>query len=54
MIVLAGLALGALHGALRARARRGSGFDIAWYALVHAILFAIAGMFLTIAIDRLA
>lgn len=53
MIVIAGLIFGALFGALRARSRGGSGFDIAQYALVHAILFALVGLFVTIGIDRL-
>ena len=53
MIVIAAFFAGAMFGALRARRRGGSGFDIAQYALVHAILFGIIGMFVTIGIDRL-
>lgn len=53
MIVIAGLILGAIVGALRARARQGNKLDIAQYAAVHAIIFAVLGMFLTILIDYL-
>ncbi len=53
MIVIAGLLFGALFGALRARKRQGTGFDIAQYAAAHAILFALLGLFVTILIDKL-
>ncbi|MGF6859493.1 hypothetical protein ABIE69_000040 [Rhodobacteraceae bacterium MBR-64] len=53
MIVIAGLVLGALIGALRARARQGNRLDIAQYAAVHAMIFAVIGLFVTIALDRL-
>ncbi|MBC7154035.1 MAG: hypothetical protein H5U19_05370 [Rhodobacteraceae bacterium] len=53
MIVIAGLVLGALVGALRARARQGNRLDIAQYAAVHAMIFAVIGLFVTIALDRL-
>jgi hypothetical protein len=53
MIVVTGFVLGALIGALRAVRRKGSGFDIAQYAAAHAILFAILGLFLTIAVEKL-
>lgn len=53
MIVISGFFLGALFGALRARRGKGNGFDIAQYAAVHAILFAILGLFLTIVVEKL-
>lgn len=53
MIVIAGLVLGGIWGALLARRRGGSGLDIAQYAAVYAILFGVLGMFATIALDRL-
>jgi hypothetical protein len=53
MIVLGGLVIGGLFGGLRARARNGNRLDIAQYAAVHAIAFALLGLFLTIGIERL-
>jgi hypothetical protein len=53
MIVLGGLVFGGLFGALRARARQGNRLDIAQYAAVHGIAFALAGLFLTIALERM-
>jgi hypothetical protein len=53
MIVIFGFIFGALLGSFRARRRNGSGFDIAQYAVAHAIFFALLGLFVTIAIDRL-
>jgi hypothetical protein len=53
MIVLGGLVFGGLLGALRARARQGNRLDIAQYAAVHAIAFALVGLFVTIGLERL-
>ena len=53
MIILSGLLFGALLGALRARRRQGSSADIAQYAAVHAILFALIGLFVTLALGRI-
>ena len=53
MIVIAGLLFGALFGAYRARRRQGTGFDIAQYAAVHAIIFGLLGLFATILIEKL-
>ena len=52
MIVIAAVVLGALWGDLRARKRGGNGTDRLQYAAVHAIALAIAGLFVTILIDR--
>lgn len=53
MIVIAGLVVGAIWGGIRARARKGRGFDIAQYAAVYAILGGLAGLFVTLALDRM-
>lgn len=53
MIVLAGFLLGALSGAWTAKRRGGSRADMAQYAAGYAIAFALAGLFLTIALERL-
>lgn len=48
MLALAGMVLGAVLGAIRARARGGNGFDVAQYAAVHALILGLAGMFITV------
>lgn len=53
MIILGGLVVGALFGAWRAQARQGNRLDIAQYAAVHAIAFALVGLFATIALERM-
>ncbi|MCT8160749.1 hypothetical protein [Pseudoruegeria sp. SHC-113] len=52
MIVIAGFVLGGVLGALRAKKRGGNGKDIAQWAIVHAILFALIGLFATLFIHR--
>ncbi|MEI4470398.1 hypothetical protein [Frigidibacter sp. MR17.24] len=52
MLSIAGLVIGAIWGGLRARARGGSGFDIAQYAAVHGLGLAILGLFVSIVILR--
>lgn len=54
MIVLFGAILGAAIGALTAWRRKGRLADIVQYAAVHALIFALAGLFASILIDRLA
>ncbi|MHC0052681.1 apolipoprotein acyltransferase [Actibacterium sp. D379-3] len=54
MIVIAGAIIGALWGGLLARRRKGTGFDIAQYAVGFAIAFGLLGMILTIIIERMA
>lgn len=54
MIVIAAALIGALIGVRNARRRGGRPADIAQYAAVHAILFALAGLLATIAMGRLA
>lgn len=52
ILPLAGLAIGALVGALRARARGGKPADLWQWAAVHALLFALVGLFLLILLER--
>lgn len=54
MIVIAAIVIGALTGGLKARRRGGKPLDILQYAAVHAIAFGLAGLFVTIVIDRMA
>ena len=44
--------LGAILGGLTARRRKGSGADIAQYAAVYGIAFAILGLVVTVVLDR--
>lgn len=53
MFVILALFLGALLGALRARARGGSRFDIAQYAAAHGIALALLALFATVIWVRL-
>ncbi len=53
MFVIGGFLLGAIGGALRAKARGGKLADILQYATVHAILFGLLGLFITLYLDRM-
>ncbi|HEY6918478.1 MAG TPA: hypothetical protein VI412_04415 [Tabrizicola sp.] len=53
MFVIGGLLLGALGGGLRAKARGGKLPDILQYAVAHAILFGLLGLFITLSLDRM-
>lgn len=53
MIVLAGVAGGALYGAVLARRRGGRRLDQLQYAAGFAIAFGLMGMFATIALERM-
>ncbi|MFP1645575.1 hypothetical protein [Pontitalea aquivivens] len=52
MIYTIAAVLGAIIGYRRAVRRGGNGFDRAQYATVHAIAFGLAGLFVTLMIDR--
>ncbi|SLN44153.1 hypothetical protein AQS8620_01761 [Aquimixticola soesokkakensis] len=52
MIVIALAILGALIGGFTAKRRTGTALDIAQYAAVYAIGFAIVGLFATVILDR--
>jgi hypothetical protein len=54
MIVLAFMVLGAAVGAWRAHRRQGTRLDLLQWGAVYAIIFALAGLILTIALERLA
>ena len=54
MIVLIGAILGAVTGGLIARRRKGKTADILQYVFVYALMFALAGLFLTLIIHRAA
>lgn len=54
MIVIIAALAGAVIGGLTAKKRNGKRADIAQYAVVYAIAFAIVGMLATIILHRLA
>lgn len=54
LLALIGAVIGALVGAFVARRRKGTTTDMLQYGAVFAILFALAGLFLTIFILRAA
>lgn len=54
MIVIVALVIGALLGWRRAVSLGGGPKDIAQYAVVYAVIFAVLGLFATILIERLA
>jgi len=53
MIVLAGLAVGALMGVRSARQRGGNRSDMWQYGAVFGMIGGVVGLFLTIALERL-
>jgi hypothetical protein len=53
MIVIGGAILGALLGVITAKKRGGSRADLWQYGAVYAIAFSLAGLILTIAIEKL-
>ncbi len=53
MIVILGALIGALIGGMTAKRRNGDKADIAQYAVGYAIAFALVGVILTIAIEKL-
>lgn len=52
MIVLAGLVLGVVIGAMTARKRGGKALDMAQYAAGYGIAFTLLGLFVTIFLAR--
>ncbi|MCB2094896.1 MAG: hypothetical protein H6901_06795 [Rhodobacteraceae bacterium] len=54
MIIIAAFLLGATVGWVRAARRNGNRLDKLQYAAGHAIFFAVAGLFATLVIGRLA
>ncbi|EKE45126.1 hypothetical protein OCGS_0821 [Oceaniovalibus guishaninsula JLT2003] len=53
MIVLAGIVIGALWGALTARKRQGNRLDMAQWAAAAAIAGALLGLILTVILERM-
>lgn len=53
MIVIVAFIAGVFVGMARARSRKGNRLDIAQYAAIYGIVFAIIGLFATIALERL-
>jgi cation transporter-like permease len=49
---IAGLVLGALVGAWRARARGGKPADMVQWAIVHALILGLAGLFAAVLLTR--
>ncbi len=54
MIITISAILGALFGGLRAKKRNGTALDIAQYAGVYALIFALIGLAITVLIMRMA
>ena len=54
MILIATLLIGAFLGWRHAARLQGNRLDRAQYAAVYAMIFAMAGLFLTLMIDRMA
>ncbi|WP_299692433.1 apolipoprotein acyltransferase [uncultured Tateyamaria sp.] len=52
MIYLPAALIGAVIGGLNAKRRGGKGLDIAQYAAVYGIAFALLGLIVTIILDR--
>ncbi|PJI92097.1 hypothetical protein BC777_0941 [Yoonia maricola] len=52
MIPLSGILIGAIFGALRAKARGGKGKDMLQWGAVFAIIFGVIGMFVLIFLQR--
>lgn len=52
LIILCALA-GAVVGGFRAKRRKGRTADILQYAVVHAMIFALVGLFLAILLERM-
>jgi hypothetical protein len=53
MIVIAAALLGALIGGLTARKRGGNKLDITQYAAGYALAFVVAGLIVTVLLDRM-
>lgn len=53
MIVIIAALVGATIGGLTAKRRKGNKLDIAQYLVVYAIAFALVGMLVTIALEKL-
>ncbi|GGG61281.1 hypothetical protein GCM10011415_04190 [Salipiger pallidus] len=52
MIVIAAVLIGAVLGGMTARKRKGNKADIAQFVVVYAIAFGLAGLIVTIIIEK--
>lgn len=52
IIPFAGLLIGAVLGAIRAARQKGSLADMIQWALVHAMIFGVIGLFVMIGVER--
>ena len=52
MIVIFAMLFGVALGALTAKRRKGSGWDVAQYAAVYGIIFGLGGLIATLIIHR--
>ncbi len=52
MLVIAGALFGGIFGGWRAKARGGKTADVLQYAAVHAMIFALVGLFATLILHR--
>ncbi|SFQ34315.1 hypothetical protein SAMN05421853_10456 [Roseivivax halotolerans] len=53
MIVIVAALLGATFGGVTAKRRKGDRLDILQYATIYAIAFALAGLIVTIALEKI-
>lgn len=53
MIIIAGFAIGLIWGVVQARRQGGTGFDVAQYAAVWALIGGILATFLSLGIERI-
>lgn len=53
MIAIVSALIGGLFGYIRAKRRGGNRLDLLQFAAVHALIFAILGLFITIFIERM-
>lgn len=53
MIVIIAFIIGAALGAYRARTKKGNRLDIAQYAAIYGLVFAIIGVFITIVLGKM-
>lgn len=53
MLVLVGLILGAIIGAMTAKRRGGNRLDLLQYGAVFALIGAVIGLFVTVGVERM-
>ena len=53
MIVIVAFIIGAALGTYRARTKKGNRLDVAQYATIYGLIFAIIGVFITIFLGKM-